>query len=164
MRSIRLNKRRGMTILEAVAALMVLTAGLVGTAKVLVLWARERLASEQLLAAQFEAANVLEQIAATSYDKLTPDALNELKLSPESQSALPGGRLRVTVSSSTGADGQRAPDDSAHPPHKLVRVEVLWSAEEDPGAAADESSSSASAIPDHSVQLSAWKYAPPTGD
>ncbi|HTQ39139.1 MAG TPA: hypothetical protein VMJ32_08920 [Pirellulales bacterium] len=96
--------RNGFAIVEAMAAFVILAAGLMATAQVLVVCARQRLSSDQLLSAQFEAGNVAERIAAIRYDQLTPSNLAQLKLSVESQASLPGGQLRVTVADDATAE------------------------------------------------------------
>jgi Tfp pilus assembly protein PilV len=111
--------RSGFAIVEAIAALVIVGAGLVGTAQVLIICARQRLSSDQLLSAQFEAANVMEHIAAMRYDQLTPSNLAQLKLSAESQSTLPGGQLRVTMADdmpSEQARPEKVEDQTANKP------------------------------------------------
>jgi Tfp pilus assembly protein PilV len=127
--------RRGVTILETMAALGLMAMAAVGTTQVLVLCATHRHGGEQLLAAQLEAANVQEQLAATPYDRITTESVREIKLSPEAESALPDAELKIDVSQSS----------SSALPHKRIRVDVVW-------PAADDST--------RSVGLTAWKYAP----
>jgi len=52
------HSRRGVTILETMAALGLMAMAAVGTVQVLALCATHRLGSDQLLVAQLEAANV----------------------------------------------------------------------------------------------------------
>jgi Tfp pilus assembly protein PilV len=130
-----IHSRRGVTILETMAALGLMAMAAVGTAQVLALCATHRQASEQLLMAQLEAANVQEQIAVMPYDRVTPESVREIKLSPETEAAIPDAELKIDLSQSS----------SSALPHKRIRVDVAW-------PAADSS---------RSVGLTSWKYAPP---
>jgi hypothetical protein len=129
------HSRRGVTVLETMAALGLVAIAAVGTVQVLALCAAHRHGSEQLLVAQLEAANVQEQLAATPYDRVTAESVREIKLSPEAQAAIPDAELKIDVS----------PSGSTALPHKRIRVDVVWPAE-------DEST--------RSIGLTAWKYAP----
>jgi len=131
------HSRRGVTILETMAALGLMAMAAVGTVQVLALCATHRQGSEQLLVAQLETANVQEQIAAMPYDHVTTESVREIKLSPEAEAAIPDAELKIDIGQSS----------SSALPHKRIRVEVVW-------PAADDSS--------RSVGLTGWKYAAST--
>src|SRR3954466_16027250 len=96
--------RKGMTILEAIAALTLLAAGSVFTAQVLATCAGHRLAGQQRVAAQLEAANIAERVALLPYEKLRDTTLQVWSLSPSLLELIPNAKLNVVVSPST-ADG-----------------------------------------------------------
>jgi hypothetical protein len=153
-----------MTIVEATAALMVLAAGFVATAQVLVACGRQRATSDQLLAAQFEAANVSEQIAAMSFDDLNVSRLAELKISAASQKVLPGGYLKITVrdaKSDEDADAASASnaETGAASDAKRVRIEVRWPIDSANAKSGLENESESSEADERQVALTIWKYA-----
>lgn len=124
--------RRGISVLEATAALALLAAGFIFTAQVLNVWAKQRLAADQLLVAQLEAANAVERIAAMPFDRINSTALAELKLPKEAAATLVGGQLTTTI------------EEIAEPPqHKRIHVKVAWSVGEGPP---------------RTVNLTTWKY------
>jgi type II secretory pathway pseudopilin PulG len=139
------NSRSGMTIVETLVALSLLAIGLVATVQVLGICAIHRRASEQLLAAQLEAGNIQEHISSLPYDQITADSLGKIALSSPTQSALPGGELKISLHESDGANPAGSDAPSADFPSKRIRVEVQWPAEESSP---------------HSVGLTSWKYAP----
>ena len=57
------------------AAIALLSVAVIATAQVLAVCARQRMTSEQWLAAQLEAANVQEHIAAMPYEKVSPSTM-----------------------------------------------------------------------------------------
>jgi hypothetical protein len=124
-----------MTVLEVTIALSLLAMGMALTAQVFTLCARQHLASEQLLVAQWEAANVLEHFAGLRYDEITPKTIDSIQPSPQLHAALPDAKLQITVSNSVAADSS--------PSHKRIHVVVAWPAEE--GSP-------------HSVSLTTWKF------
>jgi hypothetical protein len=109
--------------------------------------ARQHLVGEQLLVAQWEAANVLEHLASLRYEEVTPEAVQAVQPSPQLQAALPEAKLHITVTNSAADNSTpantAATNTAAGPPHKRIRVEVTWPAEEDSP---------------HTVSLTAWKY------
>lgn len=125
---------RGTTLVEVCLALCLLAGGFAGTAQLLTACARQRTAVEKQFAAQGEAANVVERVATMPYEDLTPEKLQQLSLSAETQAILPGGKLAIACV------------DLAEPdvPHKRVAVKVTW-----PTSAGTE----------RAVQLTTWKYA-----
>jgi Tfp pilus assembly protein PilV len=130
--------RCGSMILEVVVAVTVLAAAMTGTAQLLLLCAQGKQDADHLLAAQVEAANVLERVAAMRYEYLTEQAAQEFKLSPGAEAALPGAQLKAQVIEST----------SSELPCKRVVTEVSWL-----GAGDDRVS----------VRLTGWKYAQAEG-
>ena len=157
-----------MTIVEATAALMVLAAGFVATAQVLVACGRQRATSDQLLAAQFEAANVAEQIAAMSFDDLNVSRLAELKLSAASQKVLPGGYLKITVrdaKSDENADAASGSNAETGVPSgaKRVRIEVRWPIDSANVKSGPDSESESAKADESQVALTVWKYAAAEG-
>jgi hypothetical protein len=127
------SPRRGALLLEATIALFLISGVAVATAQLLALVARQRQASLCESAAQCEAANVLERIAALEYEQLTDEAASAMALSKEARAALPGGKLKVDL---VAAEDQ--------PRHKRIVVEVRWS-----GARGQP----------RALQLVGWKYA-----
>jgi hypothetical protein len=134
--------RRGMTVLEVTIALGLLAMGMALTAQVFTLCAGQHLAGQQLLVAQWEAANVLEHLAGLRYEEVTPEAVQSLEPSPQLQAALPAARLHVMVTNS-GAANAGGGTAEAGPPHKRLQVEVTWAAGEGPP---------------RRVMLTAWKF------
>jgi hypothetical protein len=126
-------RRRALTIVEVTVALGLLAFGLVLTAQLLGLAARQRQAAGQLLVAQLEASNALERIAAMPYDRVTSESLGNLTLSNDAKATLADGQLKAKVE--TAAD--------SGPRHKRITVEVAWPMGEGPP---------------RTVELTSWKY------
>ena len=144
---------RGMTIVETVVALSLLAMGMVATVQVLGMCAQHGRASQQLMAAQLEAANVQRRFAAMPYNQVTNEVLRKIKLSSQTLVAIPGGGLTISLNESSANAGDaehsdQSGDKSASDklPHKRIRIEVSWPADEGPP---------------HSVGLTVWKFAPP---
>jgi hypothetical protein len=132
-------RSQGISVLECTAALALLAAGFIFTAQVLGVWAKQRLAADQLLVAQLEAANAVEHIVAMPFERINSSTLAETKLPQDTQATLIGGRLTATVEESTD-----------RPRYKRIVVEVAWPAGEGPP---------------RTVKLTAWKYdLPPPGN
>jgi Tfp pilus assembly protein PilV len=128
--------RRGTTLVEVSLALCLLAVAVVATAQILTLCARQRKAADRQFAAQMEASNVAERIAATEYDDLTAVSLAAMKLSPETQSALAGGELAIACTD--------VADSSLR--QKRITIEVAWPTAQDGR---------------RSVHLTTWKFGPP---
>jgi hypothetical protein len=126
-----------MTVLEVTVALALLAMGMVLTAQVFTQCARQHLAGEQALVAQWEATNVLEHLAGLRYEEVTSEAAQAIQPSPQLHAALRDATLHITVLDSAKDNSEIAP------PHKRIRVEVNWPAEE--GSP-------------HSVSLTGWKF------
>ncbi len=89
--------RRGYTLLEVATAGALLAVAMTMSVQVLGWLAADRRAVDCRREAAQEAANVMERLAATPWDDLTPEALGAATLSPEALKALPGGTLKATV-------------------------------------------------------------------
>ena len=116
--------RSGLAIIEVVAALSLVGAGLVMTTQILVACAQHRLASDQLVAAQLEVANAQERIAAMRYADMTPDNLEKINTSEQLKSVLPDAQLHVSLKDSPGQNS------ASKPGQKQIRAEVTWPAED----------------------------------
>jgi type II secretory pathway pseudopilin PulG len=109
------RRRRGVTLLELVAAAAVLAAATGMTAQVVV-WTRaaSRAADAERLAWQ-EASNCLELLTAEGYEALTPQRVAECRLNDATAAALGAGQLTVTL---TALDERGSP--------KRILAEVSW--------------------------------------
>jgi hypothetical protein len=137
------NKTRdGMTVLEVTVALTLLGLGMVLTAQVFTQCARQHLAGQRALVAQWETANVLEHLAGLRYEEVTSEAVQAIQPSPQLHAALHDATLHITV-----VDSPKNESPDAAPPHKRIHVEVNWPAEE--GSP-------------HSVSLTGWKFPSPS--
>lgn len=125
------------------AAIALLSIAVIATAQVLAVCARQRFTSEQWLAAELEAANGQEQIAALPYEQISPSTLQSWQLSPNSQIILPHGKLQIDVADSR----------TGEPQSKRIRVEVAW-----PQFAGDNTTASTVDEPPLRVELTAWKF------
>lgn len=128
-----MSARRGFTICEVVVAAAILTTLAAVCAQMLAASAQQNRMLQDRRAAINEAANVMERLFVQSWDQLTPDNAAQAALGDEFLKALPGGRLRVEVST--------APDS---PLSKQIVVRIEWTDAPD--------------RPPYSVRLSAWKY------
>jgi Tfp pilus assembly protein PilV len=135
--------RRGFSIVEAMAAIALLSVAVIATAQVLAVCARQRMTSEQLLGAQLEAANVQEHIAALPYEKVSPSTMESLQLAPNSRAILPHATLHIDVADSKNDE----------PKSKRIRVEVSW-----PQSGGDSAADSTINEPPLRVALTAWKF------
>lgn len=109
--------RRGSLLVELSMAAALLMVAMTLTIKVLGLVAHERRASERRQRALVEVANVMEQITAYPFDKVTPELGGQIKLSETAQQALPGAELAVDVGASTPGQGRSA---------KRIGVRLRW--------------------------------------
>jgi Tfp pilus assembly protein PilV len=143
MNVVHSHLRRGFSIVEAMAAIALLSVAVIATAQVLAVCARQRMTSEQWLAAQLEAANVQERIAGMSYEKVSPSMMEALQLAPSSRAILPHATLRIDVADSKNDE----------PKSKCIRVEVSW-----PQFGTDSPADSTIDEPPLRVALTAWKF------
>lgn len=132
--------RRGFTLLEVLAAVAVLASLIAAWLPLQHTVAKLRRASQWRQAAQFEAAGVMERLAAWPAVELTPEKVAGIELSDEARLALPNALLHIDV--------QPAADD---PAGVRVAVQVAWS------------ESSTDERP-RQIELVAWRYVVPQGD
>ncbi len=127
-------------MVEVLAAVAVLTSLIAAWLPLQHTVARLRRASQWRQVAQFEAAGVLERLAAWPAADLTPARTAAIRLSDEARLALPNAQLRI--------DSQPVADDLAG---VRLSVRVTWS------------ESSADERPEQ-IELAAWRYPAPQGD
>lgn len=128
--------RRGTITHEAIVAVIMATAAIVGTAEVLAVISYQRRDLERRSLASREAGNLMEEIAARPWTDLTEDALSELSLSAECVSVLREPRLKIAVAEEDGGVG------------KQISIEIDWLTSHDQRVTPQ--------------QLVAWRY--PTGE
>ena len=114
-------RRRGFTLLEVLAAGALLAVAMTLAVQALGWLAADRRALDRRREAAQEAANIMERLASTPWDDLTPEALDVAKLSPEARKALPGGILKVAVTTQGAL--------------KRLAVEVRWRGQGGPAEA-----------------------------
>ncbi len=122
--------RRGAIVHEASVAVILAGAIIACVAQLLTFSAQQTRARTQRLTAVREAANLMEQLMARSWDDLTADHIAETRLSENCHSALPGSNLDVVLTDDEGA--------------KRVHLTITWQ--------------HASGNREAPVQLVAWKY------
>ena len=128
--------RRGTTLIEVCTALCMLAGVFVGTAQLLTICARQRVAIDRQFVAQGEAANVAERVAAMKYEEVDNENLEKLSLSPQAQALLPEGKLAIESTEATASAVS----------HKRVAITVSWM--NPTGAERD-------------TRLTTWKYPDP---
>ncbi|MDZ7617268.1 MAG: prepilin-type N-terminal cleavage/methylation domain-containing protein [Patescibacteria group bacterium] len=136
---LRSTCRRGFSMVEVLAAVAVLTSLVATWLPLQHTVAKLRRASQWRQVAQFEAAGVLERLAAWPVTDLTLERTAAVDLSEDTRLALPNAQLHIDV--------QPAADD---PAGVRVAVQVTWS------------ETSADQKP-RQVELVAWRYAAPQG-
>ena len=127
----RVRQRSGSLMLEAVVAIVIAVAILLGVAQWLALVAQQRRDLQQHNAAAHEAGNLMEEFASLPWGELTAEKLGAAELSPDCRQCLPDAKLHVEVT---------AEDDTS----KRVRVAIDWPTGHGPCVEA--------------VRLSAWRY------
>jgi Tfp pilus assembly protein PilV len=135
-------RRRGITVLELMIAILVTGVVLGGIAQLLAAVASQRRESERRLAAIHEAANQMERLAQLSWSELTQEGTAGWELTAEAAAALPAGTLAVDVS-----EVEAGGEDPAHA--RRVEVEVAW-----------RNTAGATVEP---VRLVAWRFAEEDG-
>lgn len=110
-----------------------LAGAFVGTAHLLTVCARQRVAVDRQFVAQEEAANIAERIGALSFEEMDNKSLGRLGLSPQAQALLPEGQLALACTEVEAADV----------PHKRIAITISWVTPT--GAARD-------------TRLTTWKY------
>ncbi len=102
-------------LLEVLIAASLVAVAMIAVAQLLAVAAQQELAIERRRLGAQEAANSLEQTMALTWEDVTQERLQELKLSEESQQRLPDGRLACELES------------SADPlPSKRIVADVSW--------------------------------------
>lgn len=128
-----MRRRRGVSLLEIAAAAVLLAVLLTVCLRFMRATTAQRRGLQARRAAVQEVANVMERLAARSWEELTPGAAGQARLSAEAQRALPNGRLEIEV-----AQTDQDPDA------KRITVVLRWPAGPEQ--------------PDRSVRLVAWRY------
>jgi Tfp pilus assembly protein PilV len=90
-------KKRGFVLHEALMAVAMAMALAVGIAQLLVVVAQQRRLARQYAVATREAGNLMEDLAARSWDDTTTKALKSLELSEAAANYLPEANLSVDV-------------------------------------------------------------------
>jgi hypothetical protein len=99
--------RRGMTLMELAVAGVLLTALLTISAQIMTATAAQRRIADQRRLAVFEAANVMERMAAHAWTDLTPEAVAGQQIPTSARKRLPGAELKVEVSSPPADPGAK---------------------------------------------------------
>jgi Tfp pilus assembly protein PilV len=113
-----LTTRKGSMLIEVTMATVLLIIIMSVALKVMGFAARERAAADRRQRALFEAANVMEKMAAYSFAEVTPERALQMTLSDAARLGLPGCELKVDVSTADSA--------SRGGPAKRVAVLVRW--------------------------------------
>ena len=85
-------RRRGFTMVEITASVVMLATAMSLTVQLLGGLAAERRAAERRLCAVQEVANLMERVAARPWGEVTPESLRAVSLSPAAHPGPPGGR------------------------------------------------------------------------
>ncbi len=134
----RAGRRRGFGLIEMAVGAMLLVAAMAVTAQVIAWVALERRAAERRERAVFEAANLLERVAARPWAEIESAPPAGLKMAEATTRFLPGSSLDLKVASFADA-----------PTRKRITVEVRWL--------------DRSGRPEAPVRLVAWAYRPGKG-
>jgi predicted negative regulator of RcsB-dependent stress response len=110
-----ISNRRGFTVLELSSATVLLVAALVVAVQVLGWIVLERRSAERRQWAAQEVANVMEHLAAQSWDDLSDESAQVVRLSPQVADLLPNAELHAAVTRS-----------EAEPAAKRIAVELKW--------------------------------------
>jgi prepilin-type N-terminal cleavage/methylation domain-containing protein len=127
------RSRRGMTLIEMAAALVILSAAMVALVQFVGLAARQRRASYQRQAALMEVANQAERLALLGWDEVAPDKLTKWEPSDVLAAAVPQSERRIIVT-----------EQSELPVSRRIRLRVSWT-----GAAGQQV---------EPVELTIWKF------
>lgn len=127
------KRNPGFTIVEVAVSTALIAVLLVGVAQAMALVAQQRRASQYRLVATQEVANILEYVAISPYDQLTPEQIDSMRLPAVAEAALPGATLRVDLTTLDTV-----------PPAKRVTVQVAWTG--------------GSGQPVKPVRVVTWKY------
>ncbi len=113
-------RQRGTITQEAILAIVMATAVIVGTAQTLAILAHQRREVDQRSVAMREAGNLSEEIAATSWRDLTEENLSTFELSDECQQVLRDPLLIIKV----------VPESDGAGKHILVEIDWLTGQQE----------------------------------
>lgn len=110
------RNRSGSMLIEATMAVMLLGLALIGIAQLLVTVGQQQRTLEYKRLATLEAGNLLERIMARPWSEIAANNLDDVTLSPELKSRLPGARLMLEVTQL---------DET--PAARQVQVQIEWS-------------------------------------
>jgi hypothetical protein len=130
----RRRDRRGLSVLEVTAALLIVAFAMTGLTQMLSLSAAQRRASETRRLAQEEVANQAERIALLAWDETTEERLTAQEISEGLRTLLPSAKLSLALTEEAGP-----------PLARRIDIAVVWVAadgEVDP------------------VRLTVWKHQP----
>ena len=96
-------RNRGLIAHEAAIALVLTGAILVSVVQFLAFSAQQSRTRHQRLAATREAANLMEQLMARSWDQLTPASVSGIELSAGCQETLPDAQLEISIADQADA-------------------------------------------------------------
>jgi hypothetical protein len=130
----RRRARRGISVLEVTAALVILAFAMTGLAHMLSLGAAHRRTSETRRLAQEEVANQAERIALLAWDETTAEKLQSLPISDELTTFVPSAKLSVALAEEAGP-----------PVARRIEIGVAWTAAD--GVA-------------EPIRLTVWKHQP----
>ena len=91
------RKRNGATIQEALVAILIVAAVLLGVAQLLAMVASQQRNAQQRSLAAREAGNLMEDLMTRPWGDLTPDSLAEIQLSDPCRQRLPDAELKIEV-------------------------------------------------------------------
>jgi hypothetical protein len=131
------TNRRGLTVMEATVALVILASAIAVGARTMATSAVQRRAAAQRSAAALEAANVLERVMAGDFDTLA-EGNEKPALSDSAAKILPAAELKILVDEPQTVEGADALEA------RRVTVELRW-----------KNSAGLWAAP---VRLSAWRH------
>lgn len=107
---LRTEKRNGATIPEAMVAMLIVAAVLVGVAQLLAMVAGQRRNTQQRSLAVREAGNLMEDLMTRPWSELTPDSLAEFQLPEPCLQQLPDAKLQIEVHADDDTDQARRID------------------------------------------------------
>jgi Tfp pilus assembly protein PilV len=127
--------RRGLSIIEATMALLILSFAVGGLVQILAVAASQRRATEIRRLALADVANQAEQIALLSWDELTAEKLIAAQPSAELAAAAPSASLKLTVQDEAGPSAA-----------KRIHISATWT--------------TADGQPVEPVELTLWRHQP----
>jgi Tfp pilus assembly protein PilE len=108
-------KRYGYLLIEMAVAGVLLLALTTICVKYFAATAMQRRALDQRQAVLCEAANIMERLSVRPWNDLTSETLSKISLSPEIQTALSEGELKIELA-----------DEDAKPAAKRITVTIRW--------------------------------------